>query len=226
MKLNLLEFFRNLEDEVYCIIKYSDITKYKEGSDIDIFCYNLKSYSKKILEVANNYVSQDFSINVSNNHVKHWHIDIMQNNKIEIRFDLYETMPSYRNILVKEALFSSIIENSVVMNVEEIKVYVPSVVDETIIRYLEYIENYQLRPDKVKHLNYILDNIEDEKDNKKFLDKLHFYTKIPQILEVKKSNPFITFFSIVEEIKIKIKMTPINELPQKSIGFLKKRFFK
>ena len=87
-------------------------------------------------------------------------------------------MPIYKNINIKEGLFSSIIENkiseSILLSDEKILVYYPALVDEIIIRYLEYIENYQLRPDKIKHLDYIVEKL-DEKNKKEFLEKLHIY---------------------------------------------------
>jgi len=58
-----------------------------------------------------------------------------------------------------------------------------------------------------------------DEDNKKFLNKLHYYTKLPQILEPEKKYSKI---DIIKEVVIKIKQTPINELPKKIIKKLKK----
>jgi predicted nucleotide-binding protein (sugar kinase/HSP70/actin superfamily) len=48
---------------------------------------------------------------------------------------------------------------------------------------------------------------------------LHYYTKLPQILEPEKKYSKV---DIVKEIITKIKQTPINELPKKIIKKLKR----
>jgi hypothetical protein len=217
MRLNLLEFFKNLQDENYCIIKDIEIIDYKKGSDIDIFCFNLNSFSKKILAISNKYISKGYTLSINNERELHWHIDFLKDNKIEIRFDLYGAMPSYKNVLIKDALFSSVVENRVIKEMNNVKIYHQSIIDEALIKYLEYLENYKLRPDKVKHLDYILKNVQ-ESDKKKFLDKLHYYTKLPQVLDLKSESDLIRIF---KETIPKIKATPINKLPKKIINFLK-----
>ena len=70
------------------------------------------------------------------------HIDFLSKEMIDFRFDLYGSMPKYRNIKVKPALFESIIENSFSLSrtwEESIyKFYIPETVDDMTIRYLEY----------------------------------------------------------------------------------------
>jgi hypothetical protein len=218
MKLDLLKFFKIVEDESYCIIKSFELD-YNQGSDIDIFCFDIQSFSKKIISIANEYLQYGYELKINNSRDLHWHIDIVKDKKIEIRFDIYGTIPYYKNINVKECLFSSIVENRLVKEIDEVKIYFQSFIDEMIIRYLEYIEYYKLRPDKVKHLDFILREIKKDEDNKKFFDRLHYYTKLPQILEPEKEYSRI---DILKDIITKIKQTPINELPKKIIKKLKR----
>jgi hypothetical protein len=79
---------------------------------------------------------------------------------------------------------------------EDLKVYIPCLIDELIIRYIEYIEWYAQRPDKIKHIDYILNYIEDLSIKNKFLNKLHYYTKIERIY---KNQPKIIPISISTE---------------------------
>jgi hypothetical protein len=218
MKIDLLEIFKDLEHEVYCIIKSFDIVNYRKGGDIDIFCYDIKIFTQKILKVTNKYLKNGFVIKINNERSKHWHIDIIKDKKIEIRFDLYESMPNYQNIDVKESLFSSIIESRISENIRGIKIYKQSLLDETLLRYIEYIEYYKLRPDKVKHLDYILEKLEESND-RNFLDKLYFYTKLPQTLEIKKKNSKI---DTIKDIYLKVKQTPLNELFKKILKNIKR----
>ena len=142
-KIVLFDFFKEVSDELYCINKRGDIEKYREGSDIDIFCMNIKTFSQKILNIAKIYIKEGYEIRVNNTRDKHWHIDFYNDDKLIIRFDLYASMPNYNKINIKESLFSSIVENrvqeSINLNNADVVVYYPSAIDEVIIRYLEYI---------------------------------------------------------------------------------------
>jgi hypothetical protein len=223
MEINLIDFFKIIQYENYCIIKRGDIEKYKGGSDFDIFCFDIKSFSQKIITASQKYVESGYILKINDSRNNHWHVDLLKNAKIEIRFDLYSSMPIYKNINIKEGLFSSIIENkiseSILLSDEKILVYYPALVDEIIIRYLEYIENYQLRPDKIKHLDYIVEKL-DEKNKKEFLEKLHIYTSLPRDLSIKNKNNFLDLFN---EIIFKIKITPFENIPSKAIKFIKNR---
>jgi hypothetical protein len=223
-ELKLFNYFDAVKEEYYCIMKRGDIENYTLGSDFDIFCFNIQSFAKKIISASNTYIQSGCELKINDHDKNHWHVDLLENNKIIVRFDLYSALPKYKNINVKNALFSSIIENrheeQIFLNDKFTKIYYPSLVDEIIIKYLEYIENYTLRPDKIKHLNYIIEKLEKDKDNKRFIDKLHYYTALPRDLTLKKKNDLLFLF---KEIIQKIKVTPLNELPQKSIKFIKKK---
>jgi hypothetical protein len=223
-EINLADFFEVVQDENYCIVKRGDIEKYKAGADFDIFCFDMQSFSKKIIISSQTYINDGYELKINDSRNTHWHIDLLKDKKVEIRFDLYSSLPSYKNINIKDGLFSSIIENRVEENIlldnKKIKVFYPSLVDEIIIKYLEYIENYKLRPDKVKHLDYILEKLEEDSDNKIFLDKLHFYTSFSKDLTPNKKNDYS---DLLKEIIVKVKATPLKELPKKAIRFIKKR---
>ena len=221
MKVDLLEFFRSLEGECYCIVKGDDLLSYREGSDIDIFCFDMVSIAKKIMATANSYVSKGYSVSVNNEREDHWHIDLLKNNKIDIRFDLYSAMPEYKRISVKDSLFSSVVEGRICKEFDGVEVCYQSFIDELIIKYLEYVENYKLRPDKVRHLDYILEKIEDDESSKRFIDKLHFYTEFPSNYTVRKKNDVVLL--ILKEIVLKVRGTPIKQLPGKIINFISKR---
>lgn len=185
-RLDLDEFFLNVSDETYCIIKINEnFPNYYEGNDIDIFCYNIGTLAKKILFVGNKYIEKGFIVNVvSNESNDHLYIDFYYEKKLDFRFDLYQKLPHYKNILIKPGLLSSIVENSIA-KIRQYKdkyynIYVPSKTDDLLLRYIEYVEWYQVRPDKIQHLDYILgqENISEERI--RLLDKMHYYTEIPK----------------------------------------------
>lgn len=185
-KLNLLEFFKEFFNESYCIIKMDDnLPNYYEYSDIDIFCYDISNLADKIFKIGNKYVEAGFEIRVTEVNSKNQvHIDFYIDNRLDFRFDLYQHLPNYKKIIIKPAFFSSIIENRICIaknfNNEQFEIYVPSKIDDLILRYIEYIEYYDIRADKIKHMDYI-NSFSDKLDKKLLLDKLHFYTEIPNV---------------------------------------------
>jgi hypothetical protein len=196
-KINLDEFFYGLTDEIYCIIKIrNNFPDYSPGDDIDIFCYDSITFSQKILETGNTYVLRGFEIKVTSTpDYRQTYIDFFYNEKLELRFDLYQSLPAYTNIRIRPALFSSIIEHAIprkrYFQNQQFDIYVPNAIDDMLIRYIEYHEWYKQRPDKIKHLDYILNTIHDT-SRISLMDKIHYYTELPPI-EHAKNKPQINF---------------------------------
>jgi hypothetical protein len=185
-KLNLKEFFFAVQKTEYVIIKMSkEFPNYYKRSDIDVFCNDVKEFSKCLLEVGNKYLFQNFIIEVKNNEENvHTYIDFYIDGDLDFRFDLYSAMPPLLNtIKMKPYYFYSVTDRRrsflIDFNGEKYPIYIPSEIDELILRYLEYMEWYEKRPDKIKHLDYILDKISDTKIRKLFFDRLHIYAEFP-----------------------------------------------
>ena len=184
--LDLLAFFKSLSGIPHCVVKMSSsFPRYRQGEDIDIFCYSVSDLTAKILAWAKGYVQEGYSVKVSNVHKKkHVHVDLYLESALEFRFDLYGELPVFQKLSVKPALFESVIEHAVCVSFAGEsgggEVPVPSRVDDLLIRYLEFMEWYDARPDKIKHLDFIM-NSGDEPTREKLLQKLHHYTKLPPI---------------------------------------------
>jgi len=186
-RLDLDKFFFNVKDQVYVIVKNNeDFPNYCKGSDIDIFCYDSSAFAKRILSIANSYLDKGFEVKVSNKGASQTYIDFFLNDELEFRFDLYESLPQYKKIHLKPHYILSVIENAATVEREfdgsRYSLRIPSIIDESLLRYIEYIEWYELRPDKIKHLDYITEKIDDN-TKAQFLNKLHFYTALPEFLE-------------------------------------------
>lgn len=192
--LNLIPFFESIDSENYCVVKISEeLPAYSAGDDIDIFCYEPDGIAQKVLEWANQYAKSGFEIKVSNQpEYNHITIDFMQGKEIHLRFDLYGMMPRYKKARIKPALFESIIEHSrpAYRKYENtsFRVKVPDLIDDMLLRYIEFIEWYNIRPDKIKHLDFIMGKIDDEKKIS-FLNKLHHYTALPEYDDLRDKNP-------------------------------------
>jgi hypothetical protein len=191
MNINLADFFSELQKENYCIAKRSDIERCKKGTDIDIFCMDLKSCSEVIINSSRKYIDKGYRLKIDDRSDSHRHIDLLKEKEMELRFDLYSGIPNYKKVNIKSSLLTSVMENkvseSLIMQDKRVVVYYPSLVDEVLLRYLEYIENYELYPDKVRHLDYILKELDNDESLKTFLDKLHYYTAQPKIVITRKN---------------------------------------
>lgn len=189
--ISLKEIFDSMEYKLYCIIKLPDnFPDYGIGTDLDIFCYDIQDISEHILSHLHQYITNVITIQI-HDHKKQIYIDVIENEKIHFRFDLYAELPAYKNIQIKDAFFSSVIENSSIKNIGGLKIKVPCEIDEAILRYIEYHEWYSQRPDKIKHIEYVMDKIENKKiDLNKILGKLHYYTELPRVKESRQVSKY------------------------------------
>lgn len=183
--IDLDRFFYNLQDEIYVVVKLSeDFPNYYPYSDIDIICYDSDRIARKILTTANYYAEKGFTIKISSDNRGIIKIDLYEKScsKLDFRFDILSEVPKYEKTSIKDVFKYSIIENRISINRDfnnfQYKLYVPDTVHDVIFRYLEYVEYYDIRPDKIKHLNYIIAKLNDEPEQKAFIDKLHYFTKL------------------------------------------------
>ena len=88
-------------------------------------------------------------------------------------------MPIFKKIKIKNGFIYEILNNrKKLLRKREGRpypIYVPSEIDELVMRYIEYIELFEQRPDKIKHYDFILSRISSDKSRLYFLDKLHSY---------------------------------------------------
>ena len=200
--LDLYDFFVELQNTRYCIVKWNEKLTYETGADIDLFCYDVKDVVKHILYAGKKYVEKDkYEIEITEViRDKHVHLDFKLKNKIDFRFDLYGCLPDYKRLNIREGFFSSIIdcsyEKKIKVGKNVINLYLPSKIDDMMIRYFEYIEWYDIRPEKVKHLEYIEKNLSEDEE-KAFFDKIHYFTRIPEV-QIKRIKTYTRIINDME----------------------------
>jgi hypothetical protein len=181
MNLDLLTLFQSIPEKSYSIIRggEANLINYEKNSDIDIFCLSIANLSKDICKHINQInLPESYTLRVRELSPSQTHIDVLKEKNLEIKLDLYEALPSYKKSEINPSLFSSVIENSILNNQG---IYTPSKIDDLLIRYLEYVEYYELRPDKIKHLHYIEKHLEDTPPlHSAFFKRLHYYTDLPK----------------------------------------------
>lgn len=192
MKLDLIRFFKEIEGESYAVIKPSNaLPDYQVGSDIDIFCYHSDRMVEKVTVFLSSYIGPASKVKITNNE-DNAHIDYVIKGKLEFRFDVYRSLPEYKNINLKAAFYSSVIESARDLTLsrggECQTVRIPAPIDDFILRYAEYHEYFFQRPDKIKHIEYIQGKLATgDIILEQALDKLHYYTSFPRPEYGKKS---------------------------------------
>ena len=71
---------------------------------------------------------------------------------LNLKLDFVFNVGVYKKVALDKKLFDDILKYKIVTSEG---IYAPDIKYELLIRYLEYIENIDERPDKIKHLNYI-----------------------------------------------------------------------
>ena len=178
--LNLDDFFFSVKRIPYVIVKFdTHFPHYVKGQDIDIFCYSRSQFVQKILEAGNKYINDKVEIKVTDINKEQSHVDFFFEDKLDFRFDVYQKMPAFHKIKIKDHYIYSLIENAVSIQHnfkgKPYPLYVPSKIDNLLMRYIEYVEYYELRPDKIKHLDYIIKTLKSDTKRVSFLDKLHLF---------------------------------------------------
>lgn len=217
-RLDLDRFLFAVQQQVYVIVKlWASFPSYYKGGDIDIFCYDKDEFAKIILSVGNEYLNQGLEIKVTSKNRTTTRLDFYYDGELDFRFELYQSLPRYKKIHLKEHYIYSVIENASTITREfegkPYPFYVPAPIDDLLLRYVEYIEWYETRPDKVKHLEYILAAIDDDPQRIGFVDKLHLYTKLAEPeLEEKSLRRFYIFRWLSFWIN-RIRAKPLGQLP-------------
>lgn len=135
----------------YTVIKlWEQFPNYMGYNDVDILVGNKTESINTILRCGEEYKSKGWKIQVTNN--VHCHIDFIAPNesKLDFRFDLIGNINSVYKTNLKDEFNNSILSEKITDN----NICVPRQEHDLILRYLEYKEHINDRPDKIKHLHY------------------------------------------------------------------------
>lgn len=150
--LLLKDFFCNMED--YVIMKMDNNFPNFEikKDDVDILCIDMDKTINHIINILNDkYKSLLYKIKIINDGIKQ--VDIYDNNQFIFKFDLLNNLKAkYSNYNIPKEITYNVIKNGII-----VKKYfkIPMLKDELMIRQLEYESYINVRPDKIKHLNFI-----------------------------------------------------------------------
>jgi hypothetical protein len=157
-KFSILSILDLLGDEYVLLKKWPEFPSFLPGSDIDLLVTDRLSVSKKIqkylLEILDGKESF-LRVNEGRNHI---HLDIIREDILWFRLDLVDEFDFFTQFSVQSALKIKLFLEREKIDVDGQEVYIPSPEHELLIRYFEYLEWFERRPDKIKHLDYILAN--------------------------------------------------------------------
>jgi hypothetical protein len=151
---------------------------------------------KSTLFFLNDYVDSESKVKI-NELSSQVQIDLFVADVLELRFDLYFEQPKYKNVILKSCFFSTIIETSevVLQGENKTEVRVPNPRNEFIIRYVEYHEYFEQRPDKIKHIEYIVNTYSAVVMPRNF-EALHYYVAFPEE-KLPKKRSAITYYRVL-----------------------------
>lgn len=222
-RLELLKIFKEIFKMDYVIVKHNEnFPNYEQKSDLDIFVKDIDEFVKKLLAILKLELGINDSLRVSNKDIKHIHIDYICEGDLDLRFDIYGQNPWYEKLNIKLSFLSGVIDRSEQILIKNGKfktaIKIPDKIDDLIIRYAEYLEYYEARPDKLKHLNYVYEKLEllEKVEKKEFFRRLHLYTDLPKSTEKIKSSYFFNkYFSTIKFYYYRIKQMGVSKLMSK-----------
>ncbi len=154
--ISVLSILEALSGDYILLRKWMDFPSFFPGSDVDLLVIDrfdssllLQNYFMEFIKDESYYLK----VTEGKGHI---HLDIMEKDRIFLRIDLIDGFDYFTRFSVQDALKIRIFLSRKTIDVDNQKVVVPSTEFDLLLRYLEYLEWFDRRPDKIKHIDYIL----------------------------------------------------------------------
>ena len=152
--LDLRVFFAGFDD--YAVLRLSDdFPNYADYSDIDILCRDRDRILQHILTIGRYYERRGFRIKLTRTGA-HLFVDFFPPGaaQLNFRFDLFATL-SYDLIRIDPSFCRQLLDRRRTIVHNGVQVQVPAVEEDYAIRFMEFYEWKDRRPDKVKHWYFL-----------------------------------------------------------------------
>jgi FkbM family methyltransferase len=153
--MNLGPFFEGMDD--YVALKLPEhFPNYYEHSDIDVLCGSRLKFLRHILRLGKEYQDRGFKIQMRVEN-SHGHVDFFAPGEthLNFRFDLIESLVDFREFAISPAFERGVLDRRREIAQNGARVLVPRLVDDLTVRCLEYLKWRDVRPEKIKHWEYI-----------------------------------------------------------------------
>ncbi|MES1166632.1 MAG: LicD family protein, partial [Pseudomonadota bacterium] len=153
--LALADFFRDMP--AHAVLKLSEnFPSYHDYSDIDILCADRTAVLAHILAVGQDYQRRGFTIKqVEDN--GHLHVDFYAPGakRLNFRFDLLAALDAYKKLTISPDFAPAVLAGRLARTQHGATVQVPALAHDLALRFVEFVEWREERPDKVKHWEFI-----------------------------------------------------------------------
>lgn len=153
--LDLRVFFAGFDD--YAVLRLPEaFPNYSDYSDIDILCRDRDRILKHILTIGRYYERQGFRIKLTRMGA-HLFVDFFPPGaaQLNFRFDLFTAL-SYDLIQLDPSFCAQVLDHRRTVVHNGVQVQVPAVEEDYAIRFMEFYEWKDRRPDKVKHWYFLV----------------------------------------------------------------------
>jgi len=186
-KINLLEILQAIDD--YVLIKKDEaFPRYAPGTDLDLAVFDREIVIKAIYDYYNRQLRNSVELKITDVE-NHCHVDFFVNGELDMRIDLIDNFNFFKKFAVKPSFLVKLFKDRKIFYHSQRPVYVPSDVDDLTLRYFEYLEWFEQRPDKIKHLDYIY-AMDDPDLKQRFFENTHRYIQFkPKTWGIEKGPP-------------------------------------
>jgi hypothetical protein len=147
----------------YCLLKISPSFPYVGvGSDIDLLCRDPHAFIDAATRLWLDQRTTNKRLKIKPISATHIHVDLLAPHLI-LRLDLYVELPSFGAVSFRRDFTQHVICNrtgkviSAGTTHPEFTVFIPETVDDLVIRLAEYAAYFWTGPDKVHHVDALLD---------------------------------------------------------------------
>jgi len=161
-KIFIPEILNELNDEYIVLKIWGKFPEFLPGSDIDILVADKFIASQTIHKFLQKHIDNDDTYITVKESPTHLHLDIFQNKKLYLRFDFVESLDCFSKFSVQNSILVKMFITRELTDFGDFQAYTLSNEFDLLVRYFEYLEWFERRPDKLKHLDYILENATEE----------------------------------------------------------------
>lgn len=186
---DLMQVFHQTKQHEYVVMKSLPDSQPAMGSDIDLLCADKAALGKQLLRNCRPLIAEGYALRLRDlPETDQTHLDIMHGGKIVLRLDLHEGLGAYQRVPIKETFAQRLLGrrgwSEIACPAGTLQLPVPDAIDNLVLRYLEYHEWFDARPDKIKHADTIAAEFANDPAKAKT-----FYDRLMQATSMRPSRP-------------------------------------
>lgn len=191
--IDLPAIFNRTNAHDFVVMKTLPKAKPEIGSDIDLLCRDKTTLGKQLLRNSQPLISLGYTLRLRElPETDQTHLDIMHGNQIALRLDLHEGLGAYRRVPIKGTFTTNLLARRTWADLTcptgSIQLPIPDTLDNLVLRYLEYHEWFDARPDKIKHADHIAQAFANDPASAHA-----FYERLMQATNQRPSHPALRY---------------------------------